>query len=54
MESDTTESISIELTDKEWLDLAMGAHEQDITLNQYINNLLRLACEAHLEEPDKE
>jgi hypothetical protein len=47
METDTRESISIELTDKEWLDLAMAAHDHDITLNQYINNLLKKAIDAH-------
>jgi hypothetical protein len=36
---DTT--ITIELTDEQFLILAKEAHEQDITFNQLVNKLLR-------------
>jgi len=33
--------IQVEITDEEFLKLAMEAHEKDITLNQHINNILK-------------
>ena len=33
--------IQVELTDEEFLKLAMEAHKKDITLNQHINNILK-------------
>lgn len=40
------ETVSIEsLTKDEWFDLMMMAHEQDITLNQLINNILLVEIE---------
>ena len=33
--------MQVELTDEQILKLAMEAHEKDITLNQYINNILK-------------
>jgi predicted HicB family RNase H-like nuclease len=47
------EVIEIELTDKEWLSLAMAAHEQDITLNQYMINILKKFI-SHSENSSKE
>lgn len=35
------ETIEIDLSDAEFIALAKAAHEQDITLNQYINNILK-------------
>jgi hypothetical protein len=40
-----TASLDIELPDYMWLDLAMQAHEKDVTLNDYIEYILRLAIE---------
>lgn len=34
-------NIDVDLTDEEILFLALKAHEKDITLNQYINNLIK-------------
>ena len=40
------ETISIDgLTKDEWFDLMTMAHEQDITLNQLINNILTVEIE---------
>ena len=36
-----TEEVEIELKDGEILDLALMAHDQDITLNELINNTLK-------------
>ena len=36
-----TEEVEIELKDDEILDLALMAHDQDITLNELINNTLK-------------
>lgn len=38
-------SLDIELPDYMWLELAMGAHEKDLTLNDYIEYILRLAID---------
>lgn len=40
----------IELEDEIILKLAMQAHEQDITLNQHINNVLRVKLEKVQQE----
>lgn len=37
------ENIEIELSDSEFLSLARQAHEQDITFNQLVNNILAQA-----------
>ena len=34
------ENIDVELSDSEFLSLARQAHEQDITFNQLVNNIL--------------
>lgn len=46
------EEIEIDIPDNILLILAMEAHKQDITLNQYINNILRKYMEEEkcLEE----
>lgn len=33
--------VQVELTEHEWYVLMRMAHEQDITLNQLVNNILR-------------
>jgi hypothetical protein len=33
--------IELNLTDEEFINLAKEAHMQDLTLNQYINNILK-------------
>ena len=38
-------SLDIELPDYMWLELAMEAHEKDLTLNDYIEYILRLAID---------
>ena len=40
----------IELEDEVILKLALQAHEQDITLNQHINNVLRVKLEKVQQE----
>jgi hypothetical protein len=44
--SENMETIEVGLTDEEFLYLAKRAHEQDITLNQLVNNILL----QHLED----
>jgi hypothetical protein len=44
------ETIELELTDEEMLQLALQAHKQDITLNQHINNILRQVVEMYEEQ----
>lgn len=43
------ENIEIELTDEEFLGLARLAHEQDVTFNQLVNNILAEATGINLE-----
>jgi hypothetical protein len=38
-------TIGIELPDYMWLELAMGAHAKDMTLNKYVEYILRLAID---------
>jgi hypothetical protein len=38
-------SLDIELPDYMWLELAMEAHEKELTLNDYIEYILRLAID---------
>lgn len=42
-----SKEIQVEITDEEFLKLAMEAHEKDITLNQHINNILKEFIEQH-------
>ena len=35
-----TEIVSVDIPDDELLELALQAHELDITLNQHVNNIL--------------
>jgi hypothetical protein len=37
--------MELELPDHLWLELAMGAHKKDMTLNKYIEYILRLAID---------
>jgi len=46
MSEKNMETIEVDLTDEEFLHLARHAHEQDITLNQLVNNILL----QHLQE----
>jgi predicted HicB family RNase H-like nuclease len=39
------EEMELELPDHLWLELAMGAHKKDMTLNKYIEYILRLAID---------
>ena len=41
------ETIELELTDQELFRLMRLAHEQDITLNQLINNVLQSVVDMH-------
>ena len=41
MTKDNRVSIEVDLTDDEWYSLMKIAHEQDITLNQLVENILR-------------
>lgn len=43
---------AIQLPDYMWLELAMGAHKKDMTLNKYIEHILRLALDNNITEPD--
>lgn len=44
---DTRIKIPVDLTDKELLHLFKSAHENDLTLNQYVNNLLLAEITLH-------
>ena len=44
---DTRVSVPVDFTDEELLKYAKMAHEQDITLNQFIENALREAIDKH-------
>ena len=41
--------IKIDFTDEEFLKIAMMAHEEDITFNQFIRNVLQTAMDADEE-----
>lgn len=43
------ETVEIELEDEELFHLMQLAHEQDITLNQLINNVLQSVIDQHQE-----
>jgi hypothetical protein len=43
------QTIELDLRMSEFLKLAMLAHQQDITLNQLINNLLQSVVDKHEE-----
>jgi predicted DNA-binding antitoxin AbrB/MazE fold protein len=39
------ERVDINLTDDTLIKLALGAHERDVTLNAYINDVLRISLQ---------
>ena len=41
--------IEVDFTDEEFLKIAMMAHEEDITFNQFIRNVLQTAMDADEE-----
>jgi len=43
------ETVELELTDQELFRLMRLAHEQDITLNQLLNNVLQSVVDMHEE-----
>jgi predicted HicB family RNase H-like nuclease len=43
---ESTDTVEITLTDEEFCNLAKKAHMQDLTLNQYINNILKNYIES--------
>ena len=45
MTKDNRVSIEVDLTDDEWYTLMKLAHEQDITLNQLVENILKTFIE---------
>jgi len=45
MTTDNRVSIEVDLTDEEWYALMKLAHEQDITLNQLVENILKTFIE---------
>jgi len=46
------ETINLELTDQELFELMRLAHEQDITLNQLIHNVLQQVVDSYKEPGD--
>lgn len=42
---DTRETITVEMTDEEFLTIAKAAHNLDITFNEFVENALVLALE---------
>ena len=46
------EEITLELSDKDLLQLALLAHEEDITLNQYIVNALTEYAKGIIDRTD--
>ena len=46
------EEITLELSDKDLLQLALLAHEEDITLNQYIVNALTKYAKGIIDRTD--
>ena len=49
---DTRVSIPLDLPDDALFMLMQQAHEQDITFNQHMENILRAACDEALADPD--
>jgi hypothetical protein len=49
---DTRVSVPVDFTDEELLKYARMAHEQDITLNQFIENALRAAIDEYDRDPE--
>jgi hypothetical protein len=49
---DTRVSIPVDFTDEELLTYARMAHEQDITLNQFIENALRVMIDEYAIDPE--
>jgi hypothetical protein len=49
---DTRVSIPVDFSDEELLKYARMAHEQDITLNQFIENALQAAIDEHHRDPE--
>lgn len=49
---DTRVSIPVDFTDEELLKYARMAHEQDITLNQFIENALRAMIDEYKRDPE--
>ena len=49
---DTRVQMQVDFTNEELLKYMTMAHEQDITLNQFIENALRDFIEAHKKEID--
>jgi len=45
---DVMETIELDLTDSEFLELAKLAHNQDVTFNQLVNNMLADAVSLDL------
>lgn len=46
------ETVELELDDNELFQLMKIAHDQDITLNQLINNILQSVVDMHEEDDD--
>lgn len=42
--------IEVDFTDEEFLKIAMMAHEEDITFNQFVRNVLQAAMDAEKEQ----
>ena len=53
MTKDNRVSIEVDLTDDEWYTLMKLAHEQDITLNQLVENILKTFIENYPESEFK-
>ena len=53
MAEEKTASIEIELEDAQLLKLALDAHEKDITLNQHMNEILRLSIDQYEMKEDE-
>ena len=49
-----TEEVTLELEDHLFINLALSAHELDVTLNEYINILLHDALKDEVELSEKE
>lgn len=48
MTPDDRESVQVDLPEDVLFTLMLQAHEQDITLNQHVNNILRMGLEQDL------
>lgn len=47
---DGRSTVEIELDREEWYQLMIMAHEQDITLNQMVEQILRKVVQEHVEK----